>query len=236
MRPAVKIVGVVGSPHRFGNTTIAMEEALKTAASLGAKTELIHLLDYQISPCRGCQHCGGACVQDDGMAEIGAKLTGSDGFLVGSPVYFGTMTSNLKIFIDRTRILRHNNFQLADKPFGAISVAGRRNGGQETTLLEMIIAFLRHGVIIVNNGPGTSQYGGTVWAGPVGETAQDLWGLETCRGVARRVTDVAQIMKAGKEALGFREEYLFSGTQGSYNDHLRLLREQQLKEQEQVPV
>ncbi|MGE5577507.1 MAG: flavodoxin family protein [Syntrophothermus sp.] len=233
MRPKVKIVGVVGSPHRFGNTTIAMEEALNTAAGLGAETELIHLLDYRINPCRGCSHCGGACVQDDGMAEIGAKLTGSDGFLVGSPVYFGTMTSNLKTFIDRTRILRHNNFQLANKPFGAISVAGRRNGGQETTLLEIMIAFLRHGVIIVNNGPGTSQYGGTVWAGPIGEIAEDFWGLETCRGVARRVTEVAQIMKAGKEVLGFREEYLFSSTQGSYRDHLRILKE---RKQEQIKV
>lgn len=66
--------------------------------------------------------------------------------------------------------------------------------------------------------------------------AQDLWGLETRRGVARRMTEVAQIMKAGKEVLGFREEYLFSGTQGSYKDHLRLLREQQLEKTEQVPV
>ncbi|MGE5575570.1 MAG: hypothetical protein ACM3TT_00040 [Syntrophothermus sp.] len=96
-----------------------------------------------------------------------------------------------------------------------------------------MIAFLRHGVIIANNGPGTSQYGGNVWAGPIGETAEDFWGLETCRGVARRVTEVAQIMKAGKEVLGFHEEYLFSSTQGSYRDHLRILKE---RKQEQVKV
>lgn len=222
MRP-VKVVGIVGSPHRNGNTTFLLEQALDEAQRAGAETELLHLLDYSIGPCLGCAKCVGRCVQDDGMTEVAATLLSAQGIIAASPVYFGTMSSNLKVFIDRTRVLRHNSFALANKVFGAISVAGRRNGGQETTLIEMITAFLRHGVLVVNNGPGTSQYGGTGWAGPVGEAGEDEWGIVTCRGVGRRVAEMAAVVQAGLQALNCQPGYEFSGTQGTYRELKELL-------------
>jgi multimeric flavodoxin WrbA len=215
----IKVIGVVGSPHRHGNTTQLMEFALKAAEEVGAQTELVHLLDYKFSPCVGHSVCKGACLIDDDMSKrITPKVVEADGIILGTPVYFGTMAAQLKAFIDRTRVIRHNNFQLANKAFGAIAVAGRRNGGQETTLLEMILAFMRHGVVIVNNGPGTSQFGGTVWAGPQGEAKEDFFGIETVQGVGRRVAEVAKIIKAGLNALNYKPLYEFSSTQGMYKD------------------
>lgn len=219
----LKILGVVGSPHRHGNTTYMLDQTLEAAAGAGADVELVHLLDYDIAPCLGCAHCFGECLQTDGMAVLSEKLRAAHGLIAASPVYFGTMSSNLKVFIDRTRVLRHNSFSLANKAFGAIAVAGRRNGGQETTLMEMITAFLRHGVLVVNNGPGTSQYGGTGWAGPAGEACEDGWGIETCRGVGRRVAEVAAIVQAGLAALRYTPHYEFSSSQGTYRELQRHL-------------
>lgn len=214
----VKVLGIVGGPHRHGNTVIAMKAALEGARELGAETELLHLSEYEINLCAGCKRCMGKCIYDDGMTIISQKLLEADGFLVGTPVSFGTMSSYIKIFIDRTRILRHNNFALANKAFGAISVAARRNGGQETALMELFTTFLRHGVVPVNNGPGTSQYGGTVWAGPIGEAEEDDWGLETCRGVGRRVAEMAWIIKTGISALNYHPTYEFSGSKGTFSE------------------
>ncbi|MEW6524088.1 MAG: flavodoxin family protein [Bacillota bacterium] len=219
----VKVLGIVGSPHRYGNTTFMLEQALDAAQEAGASVELVHLLDYDVRPCLGCLRCVGRCVQDDGMPALATKLLEAQGIIAASPVYFGTMSAQLKIFVDRTRVLRHNEFSLANKVFGAISVAGRRNGGQETTLIEMITAFMRHGVLVVNNGPGTSQYGGTGWAGPPGEAGDDEWGIVTCRGVGRRVTEVAQIVQTGMRALAYKPHYEFSGVQGTYQELRRQL-------------
>ena len=216
----IKIVGIVGSPHRQGNTTYLLTQALAEARKLGAESRLLHLLDYEVRPCAGCKHCMGDCVQDDGMQSIYGELLEADGIILASPVYFGTMSAQLKVFIDRTRVLRHNDFALANKVFGAIAVAGRRNGGQETTLIEPITAFMRHGVLIVNNGPGTSQYGGTGWAGPIGEAQSDEWGIFTCRGVGRRVTEVATLIAAGVQVLDYRAKHSFSPRQGTYTEFM----------------
>jgi len=215
----IKVIGIVGSPHRHGNTTYLMECALRAAEEVGAEAELVHLFDYKFGPCLGHSVCKGSCLLKDDMSEkITPRVVEADGIILGSPVYFGTMAAQLKAFIDRTRVIRHNNFQLANKVFGAIAVAGRRNGGQETTLLEMILAFMRHGVVIVNNGPGTSQFGGTVWAGPQGEAKEDLFGIETAQGVGRRVAEVAKIIKTGLSSLDYKPVYEFSTTQGKYKD------------------
>ena len=217
----IRIIGIVGSPHRHGNTTYLLQQALEKARETGAASRLVHLEDYEVRPCLGCKRCVGNCVQSDDMPLIYDELLKSDGIILASPVYFGTMSAQLKTFIDRTRVLRHNDFALANKVFGAIAVAGRRNGGQETTLVEMITAFLRHGVLVVNNGPGTSQYGGTGWAGPEDEAQFDEWGILTCRGVGLRVAETAMLIRAGMQALDYRPVYRFSGEQGTYREFLK---------------
>ncbi|MHB1702959.1 MAG: flavodoxin family protein [bacterium] len=210
-----KIVLINASHRRNGNTSLAIKSALDGVMQKGGIVNLINLVDENINHCDACNHCKGLCIYDDAMTKIGQMLIDSDGLIVATPVYFGGITSLLKVFIERTRIYRHNNFSFANKVFGAISVAGRRNGGQETAIIELYIAFVRHGMIIVNNGQGTSQYGGTVWAGSSGEANHDHWGLLTCQNVGIRVTEIARLIKAGKFILNYNPEYYFSEKEGT---------------------
>ena len=103
MRKQEYILGLVGSPRKGGNTDILVTEILKTAAGLGARTEVVYLGESGISPCQACGDCRatGVCRQKDGMCKLLPKLHAADGIVLGSPAYFGTATAQTKTFIDR---------------------------------------------------------------------------------------------------------------------------------------
>jgi len=221
--PDIRIVGISGSPRKDGNTAYLLQEALHAAGRLISiytdftpKCRLYQLCDYRFNDCLACDTCIGTCRQDDDMHKLYPALVNADGIILGSPVYFGTMTALMKRFLDRTRVLRHNNFQLADKPCAFIAVAARRNGGQETTIMEMLTVMLRHGCLIVNNGSSTSQYGCTAWAGAKGEAETDRFGIQTARGVGQRVARVAYLMKFARTTLRKPlPPYVFSAVSGT---------------------
>jgi len=102
------IVALNGSPRRNGATATLLKKALEGAASLGAKTELIQLNKLSMSGCLACFDCKkrggksyGKCSLKDDMAPIYEKIESSDGFLLGSPIYFGTITASAKMFVER---------------------------------------------------------------------------------------------------------------------------------------
>lgn len=224
----LKIVCINGSPRPNSNTLLMLtyscigaENITKYTKSVAIETEIINLTDYDIDDCLACKSCKCRCIrQDEELESVFNKMIDADGLIFGSPVYFGTVTGLMKRFLDRTRILRHNDFQLMDKPVGFVAVAARRNGGQETTILEMAMVMLRHGCVIVNNGPPTSQYGATGWASHPGDIEYDLWGLDTAIGVGRRVAMTSLLMKVGYQSehidyTKYRENHPFSSTSGT---------------------
>lgn len=99
----MKVLGVVGSKRKRGNTARLVKEALQVAANEGLDTELVYLGDYQIRGCTGCEGCKKTfrCVIQDGMQELYAKVEEADGLILGSPTYFYNMTSDMKAFIER---------------------------------------------------------------------------------------------------------------------------------------
>lgn len=120
----MKVLGIVCSPRKGGNTEILLKEALKSAAALGAETELLPLYDKKMEPCTGCYSClkTGECYIDDDIQDMYPKLIEADGIIWGSPVYFFGVTSQAKMLIDRLYPLQANG-KLANKVGGVISVA-----------------------------------------------------------------------------------------------------------------
>jgi NAD(P)H dehydrogenase (quinone) len=80
-------------------------------------------------------------------AEL-ADLAEADGLLLGSPTRFGNMAAPLKHFIDSTSELWLSG-RLVDKPAGVFTASSSAHGGQETTLLSMMLPLLHHGMLIV---------------------------------------------------------------------------------------
>lgn len=189
----VKIIGIIGSPRTGSNTEIYVNKALKAAREIGADTEVINIAKAEIEPCIACNICKstGECAIYDDMQDISRKLQEADGIIIASPVYFGNVTSQLKMFMDRSRPLRID-FKLKDKVAGAISVGASRNGGQETTISAIHEFLLIQDAIIVGDGAPKAHYGGAGVSGAAGEAINDDMGLETSANLGKRVAELAQ--------------------------------------------
>jgi len=200
----VKILGISGSPRK-GSTEYSVLEALKAAAELpGVQTEYLSLRGKKINFCLHCDHClrnAGRCVHKDDMAEIIDKLLSADGFIIGTPVYLSNMSGQLKTMFDRLRPLYMvNQGGLRNRVGGAIAVGGDRHGGQETAIQAILNVYLVYEVLAVGGVFPGGNFGGTVWSHDKGaEGARlDEEGLQTVRGLGRRVAQVALLLEKAR--------------------------------------
>ena len=99
----MKVLGVVGSRRKNGNTSYLIQQALNAIKSDEVETELIFLGDYNIRGCTGCEGCKDTfkCVIKDDMQKIYPLIINSDAIILGSPTYFYNITSDMKVFIER---------------------------------------------------------------------------------------------------------------------------------------
>jgi multimeric flavodoxin WrbA len=104
---ALKICGIVGSPRKNGNVDLIVSEILKGAASTGAETCKLYLNEMNIKPCQSCgvdpnpKHC----LFKDDMEQIYDALENSDAIVLGSPIYFDTVSAQVKLMTDRANCL-----------------------------------------------------------------------------------------------------------------------------------
>jgi len=100
----MKVLGLVGSVRKLGNSEILTKEALMGAEEEGAAVEILRLTAYHIKPCQGCAAClfqGGNCVIDDDATFVFDKMADSDGIILGVPCYILEATAVVKQLIDR---------------------------------------------------------------------------------------------------------------------------------------
>ena len=99
----MKVLGIIGSPRKGGNTETIVDEILAGAKEAGAEIDKIILNDLDISPCQGCYACtdNGICMINDDMDTVNEKMEESSVFIYGTPVYYWGPTAQFKIFMDR---------------------------------------------------------------------------------------------------------------------------------------
>ncbi|MGN0077403.1 MAG: flavodoxin family protein [Coriobacteriales bacterium] len=94
-----------GSPRRGGNSDLLCDEFARGAAEAGNSVEKVFVRGERIAPCSACYYCldhGGACAIDDGMSAILDKMQAADVIVMASPVYFYSVSAQLKAVIDRS--------------------------------------------------------------------------------------------------------------------------------------
>jgi multimeric flavodoxin WrbA len=98
-----KVLGIVGSPRKKGNTHILVSRILEGAEAEGAATETVLLGKLKIRECDGCHACwkGKPCAKRDEMNDLYPKIVESDAVVFGTPVYWYGPTALMKGFIDR---------------------------------------------------------------------------------------------------------------------------------------
>ncbi len=99
----MKVLGIVGSNRRNGNTKYLVSKALEGVESLGISTELIDLLDYNYNDCIGCEGCKESykCIINDDFKEIYKLIEEYDAVVLGSPTYYYNVSAKVKAFLDR---------------------------------------------------------------------------------------------------------------------------------------
>jgi multimeric flavodoxin WrbA len=98
-----KVLGVIGSPRKNGNTHVLVSRILEGVRSEGVSTDIIFLNDFSIMECDGCHYCWEKekCVKKDDMSNLYDKIIESDVIIFGTPVYWYGPTALMKSFIDR---------------------------------------------------------------------------------------------------------------------------------------
>ena len=196
----MKIVGISCSPRKGKSTRYALEVCLQAVKETvqEAETMLIEIAEMKINGCIACGKCTKVleCSQEDDFVKMIPIFSDSElaGLVVATPVYFGSMTSQCKAFLDRCVMFRRNGFLLQNKVGGVIAVGGFRSGGQELTIQSVHTAMLVQDMVVVSEGRPTSHYGATLWSGHPDGIEKDTFGLETARSLGKRVAEVAAKM------------------------------------------
>ena len=193
------IVGLNGSPNKDGNTMFLLNNILEHVGRSGCETQIIHagdaVLSCKVPFCVACSSpCSGKCFKGSKLEEAFELINRADGIVIGSPVYFGTVSAQLKAFFDKSRGPRSKKVWINKVGAGA-TIGSSKYGGQETTIRAIHDIMMVHGMIIV--GDGAVDYD----AGHHGVCAQkpsenDDFAFKRSEVLARKLVETCEATKA----------------------------------------
>ena len=188
-----KILLVNGSPNEHGCTATALGEIADTLQKNGVEAEILWLGKKPMTDCIACFQCqtNGKCVFSDQVNEIGSRIDEYDGFVFGSPVYYGGPTGRLTSFMDRLF------FSIPDEKFAgklAASVVSCRRGGATSAFERLNQYYLMENMIVVG-----SQYWNQVHGFTPDDVRKDEEGLQTMRTLGQNMAWVLKSIETGKK-------------------------------------
>ncbi len=192
----MRLLGIVGSPRKKGNTEILVKEALKVASEAGWKTDVFLMSEKEVAPCQHCSTCRqtGVCKIQDDMQELYKLMDGADAIIFASPVYFNTVTAQMKAIMDRTFALLGKR-SLKDKLAGAMVVTRRVGAVQARTLLYSFC--INHGMLVAGGSIGYGREVGDVLEGVGGGI--NISALDEARMVGTSIVRLGKRLGAAPE-------------------------------------
>jgi multimeric flavodoxin WrbA len=252
----IKMLGISSSPRKKYNTDDAVKAALDSAKMLGdwVETEFINVTNYEIKPCIACSRCyvdgtrERPCpgINDDMNLEIYPRLLEADAYLIGTPVYWGTLNAQAKTWMDRCLPFCHGSptelrGALSKKVCGAIVVSWDVHGGLEITI-ETIHSWA-HVLDITIAGAGHHHPHG-VYSGGAASTQpsterngwrQDAFGARSIRGTGKRAAELALFLKLGMEKVK-EERATYSPPEGMGKGKVHIDWDEYFKSQPHFPT
>ena len=191
----MRVLSVNGSPRAKGNTQIMLQRVCGHLAQAGCQIDEANLDALGVAPCRACMICtevkDGRCHgHDDACNGLIERSRAADVILLGSPVYFGSLTAQIKIYMDRVGFVSRVGDQFLRRKIGAAVVPARR-AGQLFTFAELNMWFHINGMVI----PGSS-YWNIGHALREGEILNDAEALATLDDLAENLHWLAKKIRA----------------------------------------
>ena len=184
----MKVLAICGSGRKGGNTVTLLRKACDEIEAEGIETEIIELAGHVIPGCGDCRLCierkdrKCSVKTDEGLVNgIFEKMIAADGIILGSPVYFGDVTPEIKAVIDRTGRVNRANGDLLRRKVGAAVAVARRAGTMHA------FDSLNHYFGIAQMITVGSSYWNVAFGGPKGEVEKDDEGLKTMVDLGRNM-------------------------------------------------
>ena len=176
----MKVVAFNGSPRKGGNTSILIKNVFEELEKEGIETEEVNLAGKDVNGCIACFKCSKEknyqCTRnDDFINECIEKMINAEGIILGSPTYFGNVTTEMKALIDRAGIVAFaNSGMLRHKVGASVSVATRT--GTTQALMMMNFFFSCFEMFVVG-----SNYPNMALAMNKGDVVKDAKGIRIMR-------------------------------------------------------
>jgi len=179
----MKVIAFNGSPRKDGNTTLLINKVFNELEREGMETEMVQLSAKEIHGCIACYKCvenkdQRCAVKDDAANEYIEKMTGAQGIILGSPVYFIDVTPEMKALIDRTGFVSRANGGMYRNKVGAAVVALRRAGGMHA-IDSMNHFLLSQDIVIAGRVLGIGR--------DKGEVEKDEEGIQLAKSLGQRM-------------------------------------------------
>jgi multimeric flavodoxin WrbA len=163
----------------------------------GKKLEFCVHCDFCIRRKEGCIH------QDDISAELYGKMSWADAWIIGTPVYQGTVSAQTKTIMDRCRaVVARDRKAFLNKVGMGVAAGGDRIGGQEPSIQTILNFYLINEMIPVGGGSFGANLGGTFWSKDRGAEgiSDDSEGMRSLRKTLKRLVQTAQMIKKAAES------------------------------------
>lgn len=185
----MKIIGVNGSFNKEGNTFYMLNKILTLCKNAGAEVEIINAAeavgDAKTPFCTCCSTpCSKACYKDSLLDEAYKKIENADAVIFGSPVFFGSMSAQLKAFFDKTRSVRARKAWVGI-PAGVLAVGASKYGGQEATMNAVQDSLFISGMTVFGSGYFDTD-GGQMGVGAHRPACDDEFAGGRCESMAKR--------------------------------------------------
>jgi multimeric flavodoxin WrbA len=195
----IKILGIGCSPREESTTAASLQVCLDAAKEVAPDRIAVELITLAGMRINGSLAAGVPLEpgERDDFPKLVPKLSDPAvaGMIIGSPVYFGNMTSLCKAFLERLMVFRKEGFALSNTVAGVLAVGGARNGGQELTIQSIQAALFCQEMIVVGESRPTAHFGPGVWSNREFEkVTDDEVGMAATRNLGRRVAEVALLV------------------------------------------
>ncbi|MCK5834801.1 MAG: flavodoxin family protein [Lentisphaeria bacterium] len=200
----MKVVAFNGSPKANGNTAQAIKMVTDELEKAGVEVEVIHVGNKAIHGCMGCGKCyrtrDERCVIEDGDLVNGwiQKMKAADGIILGSPVYYASMTGTMKCFLDRAFYVMGVTSTLRGK-VGASVVAVRRSGGMPT--FDQLNNYLNYCEVTMP----TSNYWNVIHGTKPGQVQEDAEGQQIMRLLGKNMLRTLKMVEYANRELPLEE-------------------------------
>ena len=202
----IKILGISGSPRNMATDFLVQEALQITKQKYGAETDYFSSKGKKLNFCIHCDFCvrtkEGCVHKDDISAELFDKMIWADAWIIGTPVYQGTVSAQTKTIMDRCRaIVARDQKIFLNKVGMGIADGGDRIGGQEPAIQTILNFYVINEMIPIGGGSFGANLGGTFWSKDNGVegVSEDLEGMKSLRKTLTKLIQATHMVKKAAE-------------------------------------